>query len=257
MRSKKQSNSEIKSLIKTYLETQNENLFLQIYNTLFNFIHNLANKYYRFFHTVSKDDLIEEGIIGLHKSLKHIKKKKIQTESDILAYIKSTIKRNIRNYIVKNLGILSMPYNFIKKIKKIFQFLETENKSIYEISRQLKLEPWEIRDYVSLWPKGTVYLDAEIDPEQEHLQHEVVKDTNEPEIDYSFVQQQIKNYVYKLLENLTLEEKKVLELRFGIKDGKHYSFKDIASYLGIPPRKVKEIELIALRKLKKIVYAEE
>jgi DNA-directed RNA polymerase sigma subunit (sigma70/sigma32) len=56
-----------------------------------------------------------------------------------------------------------------------------------------------------------------------------------------------------LLERLEPKEREIIRLRFGFNDNRFFSLKEAGERLNILPSKVKDLESIALFKLKKIL----
>ena len=53
-----------------------------------------------------------------------------------------------------------------------------------------------------------------------------------------------------VLENLTVREKKVLQLRFGLEDGRPRTLEEVGQEFGVTRERIRQIEAKALRKLR-------
>ena len=60
----------------------------------------------------------------------------------------------------------------------------------------------------------------------------------------------LKDAVQQSLDSLTEKERQVLELRFGLKDGIFHSLEDISSHYNLTRERIRQIESMALRKLR-------
>ena len=54
----------------------------------------------------------------------------------------------------------------------------------------------------------------------------------------------------EVLETLTVREKKVLELRFGLEDGRSRTLEEVGQHFGVTRERIRQIEAKALRKLR-------
>jgi RNA polymerase primary sigma factor len=62
--------------------------------------------------------------------------------------------------------------------------------------------------------------------------------------------QLLKEQVGDVLDSLTLRERKVLQLRFGIVDGRSRTLEEVGREFGVTRERVRQIEAKALRKLR-------
>ena len=61
----------------------------------------------------------------------------------------------------------------------------------------------------------------------------------------------LKEQIEELLQGLTERERQVLELRFGLKDGKTRTLEEVGRYFDVTRERIRQIEGKALQKLKK------
>ena len=60
----------------------------------------------------------------------------------------------------------------------------------------------------------------------------------------------LREQIEELLTGLTERERQVLELRFGLKDGKTRTLEEVGKYFDVTRERIRQIEAKALRKLK-------
>ncbi len=215
----------------------------------------IAKKYKQLFPEINFNDLISEGIYGFLQGIKHFRKKKKPSK-----YISLWVKRYIQKYIMENFTIVKVPYHALKNIKKVFLLIDKKKDiSLEEISKKLNLDVDKIKELLVERIKTTkeVSLDKYLnESEQKETLHEVIPDKSEP-LESMIHYEEIKNCINKFLSKLTYEEAEVIRWRFGLKDKKHHTLKDVAEKLGLSPQKVKQIEEIALIKLKQFSKEDE
>ncbi|MBI4328926.1 MAG: sigma-70 family RNA polymerase sigma factor, partial [Chloroflexi bacterium] len=67
----------------------------------------------------------------------------------------------------------------------------------------------------------------------------------------------LKERIRRFLDTLTGRERMVLELRFGLKDGKERTLNEVGHILGITRERVRQIQTVALRRLRQPTYREQ
>jgi RNA polymerase primary sigma factor len=60
----------------------------------------------------------------------------------------------------------------------------------------------------------------------------------------------LREQVQHALESLSEREREVLELRFGLKDGKEHTLEEVSRYFDVTRERIRQIEAKALRKLR-------
>jgi len=60
----------------------------------------------------------------------------------------------------------------------------------------------------------------------------------------------LKEHIDEILETLSLRERKVLELRFGLRDDRQRTLEEVGKEFGVTRERIRQIEAKALRKLK-------
>ena len=63
--------------------------------------------------------------------------------------------------------------------------------------------------------------------------------------------EELREQIEELLQGLTERERQVLELRFGLKDGKTRTLEEVGRYFDVTRERIRQIEGKALQKLKK------
>ncbi|MCX5781684.1 MAG: sigma-70 family RNA polymerase sigma factor [Elusimicrobia bacterium] len=262
MAGKKQKNVdhngiEEKQLFRSFRKGDEEakNRIIQKYS---DWVLNIAKKFHSLFHNIGLDELIAEGNRGILDAMKRYdtaRKVKFST------YAWFWILKNIREYITSELAIVDLPQSTLTEFKRISESLSEEAKkgkspTLEIIAKQLKMDINDVREIVSdkMNLFNVISLDKLLDEEDETQRlGDLVEDKKEKKIQEILDIQDDKTDIGKLLKHLSPIERKVIQLRFGFTDNGSRSLKEVGGKLRIPAAKVKDIESVSVRKLKKLL----
>ena len=96
---------------------------------------------------------------------------------------------------------------------------------------------------------STVSIDAPLGDEGVTLGEFITEDEAPTPVDVAS-QHMLKERIASVLSELSDRERTVLELRFGIKDGKEYTLNEVGQIMGITRERVRQIQSGALRRLR-------
>ncbi len=100
-----------------------------------------------------------------------------------------------------------------------------------------------------------VSLENTIGSEDDNTLGDLLEDTDEPSPIDQATREMLREQIQHALAALTERERQVLELRFGLLDGKMHTLEDVGNYFDITRERVRQIEAKALRKLRHPAYS--
>ena len=219
---------------------------------------NIAKRYIHF--GIPLLDLIEEGNLGLMKAVDKFDHRKGFRFSTYAAW---WIKQGITRSISDQGKLIRMPVymnELVAKWKKTKEMMAQKLKHIpsdEDIAKKLKVSKSQM-EQVNFWLSSkTSSLEAPIGEDDDSQVGDLVEDqtTASPDIEIKHLLD--KEKVENLLELMTEREREVLDMRFGLADGKTYTLAEVAKKLGVSRERIRQIEEEALKKLRKFVEQQE
>ncbi len=205
-------------------------------------------------------DLIEEGNLGLMKAVDRFDPKKGFRFSTYGAW---WIKQSITRSMVEHGRLIRVPVymnDLITKWKKTKELLSQKLKRLptdQEISRKLKLSENKVQQ-INFWTQTTTSsLEAPVGDEGESQVIDLVEDQSAALPDATIEHMLDKERVDNLLDRMSSREREVLDMRFGLADGKSHTLAEVADKLGVSRERVRQIEEEALKKLRRFVEEQE
>ncbi|MBA7477117.1 MAG: sigma-70 family RNA polymerase sigma factor [Spirochaeta sp.] len=196
-------------------------------------------------------DLIQEGNMGLITAAsKYDYHKKVRFSTYASWWIKQSIARALSN----KRRVIRLPHRKEEKLRKINKTYNQlcqklmRTPTVAEITEELGFREEEVTKILNM-SNSIVSLNYSANDETGILQDLIEDDSFSP--DRELINNSLKEDTRRFLETLMEKEKQILLYRFSFYGGKKYTLKKIGAQLGISPETVRQIEIRALKKLRK------
>ncbi|MEA3342486.1 MAG: sigma-70 family RNA polymerase sigma factor [Chloroflexota bacterium] len=203
-------------------------------------------------HGMSFLDLIQAGNMGLIRAVDKFDHRRGNKFGTLATW---WIRQAVTRTLAQQGRTIRIPVHMNDRIRKLYKTAQKLEQGLgrratpEEIAEEMNLPTDKVRWMLRVsW--RPLSLEKPVGEEQETELGNFIEDESAPTPAQTTEQHQLREDLEKMLTSIPPREARILRLRFGLMDNRHYTLEEIGNRIGVTRERVRQIERQALKRLR-------